>query len=346
MTASSQTLPGALPPEQPSVPRPVPLDQALAAKASEAAAAVIDATMAENDGATGEELAAAEQRAGILFDAASVEAAVSAAREQAHAEDQAELAELREELVAARRELGLMASAYRARQAVLRLCEGRRGDDLLLVSAVAVAAESGTTALDGLPMRLMWLRSADVPEVTDRVQRTVVHCESSYGGRAELVVEGDDRTALASMLDSSIIRDVHAPCPHEQTCGSDIAPPDEFGWFHLDVGGLGEGLRWYCSPGCVNAAMLRAGRELAAIDEAADDMIAVDQAEHPGEYADEPAEEAETDARCARCGCTEDAACEGGCAWVPNAQMIDLCSACATPAELQAASWKTSGGAQ
>jgi len=41
-------------------------------------------------------------------------------------------------------------------------------------------------------------------------------------------------------------------------------------------------------------------------------------------------------ARCVRCGCTEDAACEGGCCWVPNAQMVDLCSACATPEELQA----------
>lgn len=40
--------------------------------------------------------------------------------------------------------------------------------------------------------------------------------------------------------------------------------------------------------------------------------------------------------RCVRCGCTDDAACEGGCYWVPNAQMHDLCSACATTEELQA----------
>ncbi|WP_217545615.1 hypothetical protein [Streptomyces sp. GbtcB6] len=44
-------------------------------------------------------------------------------------------------------------------------------------------------------------------------------------------------------------------------------------------------------------------------------------------------------ARCVRCGCTEDAACGGGCYWVPNQQMVDLCSACATPAELQAMSY-------
>lgn len=41
-------------------------------------------------------------------------------------------------------------------------------------------------------------------------------------------------------------------------------------------------------------------------------------------------------ARCVRCGCTEDAACEGGCYWVPNRRMVDLCSTCATPEELQA----------
>lgn len=50
------------------------------------------------------------------------------------------------------------------------------------------------------------------------------------------------------------------------------------------------------------------------------------------------------EARCLRCGCTEDAACEGGCAWVPNAQMVGLCSACATPAELAASGWTTAGG--
>ncbi|MEV1063434.1 hypothetical protein [Streptomyces sp. NPDC050263] len=40
--------------------------------------------------------------------------------------------------------------------------------------------------------------------------------------------------------------------------------------------------------------------------------------------------------RCVRCGCTEDAACEGGCSWVPNRQLIDLCSSCATSDEIAA----------
>lgn len=38
---------------------------------------------------------------------------------------------------------------------------------------------------------------------------------------------------------------------------------------------------------------------------------------------------------CARCGCTENAACVGGCHWVPH-ESLDLCSACATPEELAA----------
>lgn len=36
-------------------------------------------------------------------------------------------------------------------------------------------------------------------------------------------------------------------------------------------------------------------------------------------------------ARCARCGCTEDAPCPGGCFWVPpevSGEMADICSAC------------------
>ncbi|MFF3256493.1 DUF6919 domain-containing protein [Actinacidiphila glaucinigra] len=32
--------------------------------------------------------------------------------------------------------------------------------------------------------------------------------------------------------------------------------------------------------------------------------------------------------RCVRCGCTENKACPGGCWWVPNESMQDLCSAC------------------
>lgn len=69
----------------------------------------------------------------------------------------------------------------------------------------------------------------------------------------------------------------------------------------------------------------------------------------------EPPAEDEDDAddvpRCVRCGCTEDAPCDGGCAWVPNRQLIDLCSVCATADEISgialvAAVSETIGSAQ
>ena len=290
MTTSSQTPPGALPPESPypqpsvvqlqqafatfgaAIPAPAgpaadTAPQAPATTVTEAAAAVLDARIAQDGGATAEELAEAEQHAGVLFDPAHIEAVVAAARDQARAEIRAELAEVEEQLA-------VMAGAYRRVQAVMRLCEGRRGDDLLLVSAVAVAAECGTTALDGLPMTLTWDRSAEIPAAADPVKRVIVDCLSSYGGRAALVLQGDDRSALASLLDAEV-RDIHAPCPHERGCGSDDAHLDSngvFGWARVEVAGVEGGPRWYCTPQCVSAALARAGEELAAID----DMAATD----------------------------------------------------------------------
>jgi hypothetical protein len=289
LTTSSQTQPGALPPESPRThPSAVPLQafatfgiaipapagpaaeakpEAPDATVTEAAAAILDARIAEEGGATAEELAEAERSAGILFDAASVEAAVSAARDQARAEL---IAELDEALV----QLAAMAGAHRRVQAVQRLCEGRRGDDLLLVSAVAVATECGSTALDGLPMTLTWDRSADIPAAAAPVKRVIVNCQSSYGGRAALVLEGDDRRALASLLDAEV-RDIHAPCPTDG-CGTvddyDASDPALFGWARVEVAGIEGVPRWYCSPQCVSAALARAGEELAVID----DMAATD----------------------------------------------------------------------
>ncbi|MFI7467388.1 hypothetical protein [Nonomuraea sp. NPDC049646] len=34
------------------------------------------------------------------------------------------------------------------------------------------------------------------------------------------------------------------------------------------------------------------------------------------------------EAACRLCGCTENAACQGGCAWVPNPLGVDVCTAC------------------
>jgi hypothetical protein len=229
-----------------------------------AAAEVIEAVRSANANATSADLAQAEHSAGILFDAASVEDAVSAAREQARAEYKAELAEVREQLT-------LMAGSRRQRDAVLRLCEGHRGDDLLLVAAVAVAAESGSTAADGLPMTLTWNRSAKVPDAHDAHKTVVVECTSVLGGRADLVVVGDDRLALASLLDAEV-RHVHAPCK-QAACGTtadlDGSDPALLGWTRIEVAGVEDEPRWYCSAYCVTSALARAGEELAIADDLA-----------------------------------------------------------------------------
>ncbi|MGI5443795.1 hypothetical protein ACQEV4_42585 [Streptomyces shenzhenensis] len=274
-----------------------------------AAAAVLDATMKTNEAATGSELAAAEQQAGILFDAAHVQAAVDAAAEQARTEAQAELAALREQLAG-------MAGARRQRDAVLRLCEGHRGDDLLLVAAVAAAAEYGTTALDGVPMLLDWQGEISLPEGGAREARAVLECVSSYGGRALLCLTGPKRQTLASLLDLEV-RGIRAQCP-TPGCGEpawdrekEAAPPGMTGWACMRVAGVtgAEGEpHWYCSPVCVSNALARAGAEIAA----ADDMAAgLDARYGPGasdEHALQVAEATEAGIEDERGGSGEDGA--------------------------------------
>jgi hypothetical protein len=307
-----------------------PAEEAPAVTTLQAAAAVLSKEMGDGDGSrTAQDLAAAEERAGILFDAAHVEAVRTAALEQARAEYAAELAETR-------RQLTLIAGSRRQVEAVLRLCEGRRGDDMLLVSAVAVAAECGSTVLDDLPMTLTWTGRVAMPEAAPASpSRAVVECTSSYGGRAALVIEGKDRTALASLLDLQV-RDIHATCATDG-CGTaddyDASDPAMSGWSRLQIAALGDEPRWYCSDMCVFDALARAGHELAAEDRAA----AVDPGEQGPQLPDHLVDEAavaDDVARCVRCGCTEAQACEGGCHWIPNRDMVDLCSACATPTEM------------
>jgi hypothetical protein len=239
---------------------------------TEAAAAVLDARIAQDGGATAEELAEAEQNAGVLFDPARIEHIVSAVRAQAYAEAAADLEGVRAELQDARRELATTAGDHRRLQAVMRLCEGRRGDDLVMVAAIATAAECGSTAIDGLPMTLTWERSAEVLRSHTDVRRVTVHCQSSYGGRADLIVRGEDRTALASLLDARLVGDIHATCGTDG-CGTvddyDASDPALFGWARLEVAGIDGGPRWYCTPQCVANALARAGEELAAAEQLA-----------------------------------------------------------------------------
>lgn len=50
------------------------------------------------------------------------------------------------------------------------------------------------------------------------------------------------------------------------------------------------------------------------------------------ELLDEPCDEPFEVPACRVCGCTEDAACEGGCCWVPDPAGGELCSTCAAEA--------------
>lgn len=286
MNKASQNSAGALPPDSPPaatpeqarqvfetygavLPVPVgadyatPLAEAPVSVEEAAAAEVLGAVRAQLADATSLDLAAAETRAPILFDAEHVQEAINAAVAQALAENQAQIAERGEQLA-------VMTNAWRRqRDAVLRLCEGRPGTDLLLVSAVAVAVECGTTALDGLPMSLTWTGQVRGPDARTSRKQVVVECVSSYGGRADLVIAGEQRAALANLVDTEV-RDIHAKCP-TPGCGTekdyDASDPELFGWSRLEVANQGDGPRWYCSEMCVVNALARAGHDFAEVDD-------------------------------------------------------------------------------
>ncbi|MFE6282468.1 hypothetical protein [Streptomyces sp. NPDC057877] len=232
-----------------------------------AAATVITAAM-DGDATTPQDIAQAEADAGLLFDPQRVQAAVDAAREQARAECAAELRERGEQLA-------VMADYKHRLDAVLRMLEGRPGTHMLAVAEVAAAAYDWPTPHDLIPMTLAWTRSATVPAEDAEDQRAVVDCVSAHGGRAHLVLTGDERHALASLLDSTVVRDINAPCPHSKACGMtddevDAADPHLFGWARLEVAGVDDGPRWYCTPACVFRALARAGERLEAADRQAE----------------------------------------------------------------------------
>ncbi|MFJ9243772.1 hypothetical protein [Streptomyces sp. NPDC101776] len=235
-----------------------------------AAAGVIAAAMTHG-AATARELAQAEADAGLLFDPQRAEEIAAAAAQQAYAEDD-------EEMTERGRRLAEMAGAQRQVDAVGRLIEGRPGWHLLPVAEIAAAVEYAKTAHDGSPpMTLTWSGSAEVPDAHAAHKQVVVECISSYGGRADLVVDGVQRAALASLVDDEV-RDIHAKCP-TPGCGeaAEAEASDLFGWSRLEIASLNLGPRWYCCDVCVVDALARAGHEIAAADRAA----AVD----PGEQA-------------------------------------------------------------
>jgi len=262
VTTASQNPPGALPPETSLPVRVLPVSEALAsvpASSVRAAEGVIAAAMASGS-STAREIAQAEQDAGILFDPQVAEAIAEAAAEQAHTEAHQAITERG-------RQLAALAGVQRQLDAVMRLCEGRPATDLLTVAQVMKAAERALTPYGSVPMTLAWSGGVHLDG-----SQAVVRCTSSYGGRADVVVRGDDRQALASLLLAGV-RDAAVPCATDG-CGTvddyDASDPALIGWARVEVAGVEDaGPRWYCTPGCVSEALVRAGAALADADRAA-----------------------------------------------------------------------------
>jgi hypothetical protein len=293
----------------------------------QAATGVITAAMTNGAG-TPQEWAQAEEDAGLLFDPQAAKDIESAARAQ-------ERAAMRAELGQAQQDAEALAWFHARWLAAGRLCEGRLPADVLRVAEVVTALDGRAPAM--LPLTLTWDGVIAPPAGDGPGETTLVGCTTARGGRAVLALSDDQRADLgARLLDT-----VHpAEACVTPGCGIsaddlDTADPKVWGWIRVDVAGAESGPRWWCTPSCATAAMAAAGAELAAADQLAAITPATDAAAVE-DYV----------ARCARCGCTEDRACQGGCHWIPNTQLIKLCSACATPQELEFAAYAASKDGQ
>ncbi|MFE3855266.1 hypothetical protein ACFXPN_29560 [Streptomyces griseorubiginosus] len=246
-----------------------------------AAAALLDAELVRlaetGDEVTGKGLAAVEETAGLLFDPQVAEGIAAAARAQGRLEVRAEYAQ---DLAERGRQIAMLSDQNRTLRegqtdrdglkasldAVHRLLEGRPLTDYLPVQAILDAVAHGTTPYDSAPMTLAWepQRGVELPDDGSLTGQAIVPCTSVYGGRADLVLDGEHRQALASLLGLQL-RDVNAPCP-TPNCGADddldATNPFLFGWSRLEIAALGDGPRWYCSDMCVIDALTRAGHEL------------------------------------------------------------------------------------
>lgn len=313
----------------------------------QAAAGVMAAEMARGHG-TAAELAAAEQNAGLLFDPQRADDIALAAREQAAAEYRAEVEQLRE--------YAASLEWFRPRlQAVIALCAGRPDWHAMTVREILAAADAPPAAAVeaqdvGAPLHLAWDRIVMGPSGDSPRENTLVPCHTSHGVQAALVL--DDEQRLGGLLLASL----HAAEACTTTgCGAtedeidayayahaDEAAPDLWGWIQVRVHGTDGPPRWWCSSWCANSAIAAAAAELAAADradaQAPAPLYGGNVDEFIGDAYDSerdssiPDGEDDDEARCSRCGCTENSPCEGGCVWVPSAQMVDLCSGC-VPAE-------------
>ena len=291
-----------------------------------AAAGVIAAAM-EHGLITPAAIAQAEEEAGLLFDPKRAQELTEAACEQVRAELEIELAQARDAI--ATREW------FHARWlSVQRLVAGRPDTDLMLVSEILAATDP--TRGPGAPLPLSWDGLVLGPSGDTEGENTLVPCTTEHGAQAVLVLDAERRAHLGGLLVTPTHTGEACTTPGCGLAADDVdaSDPGLWGWICVEVAGTEQGPRWWCNPLCVSAAIADARGELAAADQLA--AIAPAPAE-PGTVVEDDV------ARCQRCGCTEDRACEGGCYWVPSPQPIDLCSACASPEELAYAARRLGG---
>lgn len=294
-----------------------------------AAAGVIAAAM-DHGCVTPAEIAQAEQDAGLLFDPAQAQDIADAARDQALAEVHAELRQARDAIES-------RDWFHQRWLALQRLTLGRPDTDLMLVSEILAATDPTRAA--GAPLALAWDGLVLGPSGDTEGENTLVPCTTEHGAQAFMVLDDARRQELGERLVTATHTGEACATPGCGISAEDLDTTNPFvqGWICVEVAGTEQGPRWWCNPLCVNAAMAAARAELAA----ADQLAAID----PAQQASATPVVVEDDvARCHRCGCTEDHACAGGCYWVPNPQLIDLCSACATPQELTYAALRPQGG--
>lgn len=276
------------------------------------------------------------------YDAATVEAIAVQARAQERADMRAELTAAAEAVETAEyfHALWLSTAPVQAGcRAVRELCEGRAGHYHLPVSEILRALDGPRSAIEPRSLALAW-DGIVAPPAGDRPgETTLIGCVTGLGGRAVLELTEDQRHDLVARLAATVYPAEACATPG---CGLpddtlNAASPSVWGWIRLDVAGTQDGPRWWCSPACATAAMTAAGAELAAADQLAAITPAQPAVPAPMVVEDDIA-------HCARCGCTEERACVGGCHWVPNAQRIPLCSACASSEDLAFAAFRPQGG--
>jgi hypothetical protein len=291
-----------------------------------AAAGVIAAAM-QHGLVTPVAIAQAEHDRGLLFDPKRVQDVADAACEQVRAELEAELAQAREAIQAR--------DWFHARwQSVQRLVAGRPGTDLMLVSEILAATDPNRAA--GQPLSVTWDGLVLGPSGDTEGENTLVPCTTEHGAQAVLVLDTEQRAHLGGLLVTPTHTGEACATPGCGLAAEDLdaSGPSLWGWICVEVVGTEQGPRWWCNPLCVSAAIADARAELAAADQLA---AITPAAPAPGAVVEDDV------AHCHRCGCTDDRACEGGCYWVPNPQMVDLCSACASPEQLAYAARRMGG---